>query len=52
LLSGVALSWFVPLLEKNSPLLEDLDDSLIEFSDTFGETEKVQTTITKLQFLR
>jgi hypothetical protein len=24
LLSGAALSWFAPLLEKNSPLLKDL----------------------------
>ena len=39
LLSGAALSWFAPLLEKNSPLLEDLDDFLAEFNDTFGETD-------------
>ena len=52
LLSGVVLSWFAPLLEKNSPLLEDLDDFLAEFNDMFGETDKVRTAITKLCSLR
>jgi hypothetical protein len=52
LLYGAALSWFAPLLEKNSPLLEDLDDFLTEFSNTFGKTDRVQTTTTKLQSLR
>ena len=41
LLSGAALSWFAPLLEKKSFLLEDLDDFLAEFYDTFGETDRV-----------
>jgi hypothetical protein len=41
LLSGAALSWFVPLLEKNSSLLEDLDDFLIKFNITFGKIDKV-----------
>jgi hypothetical protein len=52
LLFGATLSWFVPLLEKHSPFLEDLDDFLMEFSDAFGETDRVQTATTKLGFLR
>jgi hypothetical protein len=48
LLSTAALLWFAPLLEKNSLLLEDLDDFVIEFSDTFGETDRVRTATTKL----
>jgi hypothetical protein len=41
LLFRAALSWFVQLLEKNSPLFEDLDDFLIQFNDIFGETHRV-----------
>jgi hypothetical protein len=40
LLSGAALSWFVPLLEKNS-FKKDLDDFLTEFNDMFGEIDRV-----------
>jgi hypothetical protein len=29
------------LLEKNSPLLENLDDFLTNFSDIFGKTDRV-----------
>jgi hypothetical protein len=42
----------VPLLEKNSLLLEDLDDFLIKFNDTFGKTDRVRIAITKLCSLR
>jgi hypothetical protein len=52
LLSRAALSWFAPLLKKNSPLLEDLDDFLTEFSDTFGKTDRVRTATTKFRSLR
>ena len=52
LLSGAALSWFAPLLEKNSPLFKDLDDFLAKFNDTFGETDRVRTSTTKLRPLR
>ena len=51
LLSGVALLWFIPLLEKNSLLLKDLDDFLAEFNDMFGEIDRVRTTTTKLRSL-
>jgi hypothetical protein len=52
LLSGVVLSWFVPLLEKNSTLFDDLNDFLTEVNDTFGETNRVWMATTKLLSLR
>lgn len=52
LLSGAALSWFAPLLENNSPLLEDLDGFLEEFTNTFGETDKARTSETKIRTLQ
>jgi hypothetical protein len=39
-------------LEKNSPLLEDLDDFLTEFNDTFGEIDRVRTATTKFRSLQ
>ncbi len=55
LLIRTALSWFSSLLEKDSPLLADLDQFLEKFSRTFGErsspysnnkTSNTTTTIT------
>jgi hypothetical protein len=39
LLTGIALSWFSSLLEKDSPLLANLDQFLEEFSRMFGERD-------------
>jgi hypothetical protein len=36
---------------ENSPLLEDLDDFLTEFNDTFGKTDRVRTATIKLRSL-
>jgi hypothetical protein len=52
LLSGTALSWFSSLLEKNSPLLADLDQFLEEFSRTFGERDRALVATTKLRTLQ
>jgi len=52
LFTGAVLSWFLPLLEKNSPILVDLDTFLIEFNNTFGYTNKVQIATTKLWLLQ
>lgn len=52
LLSGAALSWFSPLVEKDSPLLEDFDNFLEEFTNTFGETDKERTATTKIRSLQ
>jgi len=40
LFTETALSWFSSLLEKDSPLLADLDQFLEEFSRTFGERDR------------
>ena len=52
LLTGAAFSWFSPLLEKDSPLLTDLDAFLAEFTNTFGETDRARTATTKLRSLQ
>jgi hypothetical protein len=51
LLSGTTLSWFALLLEKDSLLLEDLEDFLTKFNDTFGKTDRVQKATTKIRLL-
>jgi hypothetical protein len=48
LLTGTALSWFLSLLEKDSPLLADLDQFLEKFSKMFGERDQALIATTKL----
>ena len=48
LLSGTALSWFAPLLEKDSPVLYNFEAFVHEFSATFGEVDKARVAETKL----
>ena len=45
LLSGSALAWFAPLLEKESPLLNNFEEFLSEFKACFGDTDNIRTTI-------
>jgi len=52
LLTGTTLSWFSSLLEKDSPLLADLDEFLEEFSRTFGERDRALKATTKLRTLQ
>jgi len=52
LLTETALSWFSSLLEKDSPLLADLDQFLEEFSRTFGERDRAFIATTKLRTLQ
>jgi len=52
LLIEAALSWFSPLLEKNSPIFANLDTFLIEFNNTFGNIDRVQTATTKFRLLQ
>ena len=40
LLSGTTLAWFSPLLEKYSPLLNDFEGFIEEFTACFGEVHK------------
>ena len=52
LLTGTALSWFAPLLESNSPLLNNFDEFIKEFKACFGDTDSVRTAINKIRTLR
>jgi hypothetical protein len=51
LLTGSALSWFAPLLEKGSPILQDFDTFIKEFQACFGDTDSVRTAINKIRRL-
>jgi hypothetical protein len=52
LLSGTALAWFSPLLEKNSPLLKDFEGFIKEFQASFRDTNSARTTINKIRRLQ
>mgnify|MGYP000134899051 CR=1 FL=1 len=52
LLSGTTLAWFAPLLEKESPLLNNFEEFISEFKACFGDTDSVRTTINKIRRLR
>ena len=52
LLSGSALKWFSPLLEKESPLLENRRQFMAEFEAIFGDTDGIRTATTKLRALK
>ena len=52
LLTGTTLSWFAPLLEANSPLLNNFEEFIKEFKACFGDTDSVRTTINKIRTLR
>jgi len=52
LLSGSALSWFAPLMEKDSRLLYNLNSFLEVFTTTFGESDRERVAETKLLSLR
>jgi hypothetical protein len=51
LLLGMTLTWFAPLLKRQSPLLNDLDAFVEEFNTTFGDFDKKCRSISKLQAL-
>ncbi|CAG8623952.1 17148_t:CDS:2, partial [Racocetra persica] len=51
LLIGPALFWFVPLLERNSPVLEDFETLIAEFEIIFGDADKARTASNKIQKL-
>ena len=48
LLSGTALAWFAPFLEKRSPLLEDFEGFIKDFQASFGDTDSTRKTINKI----
>jgi hypothetical protein len=52
LLTGTALAWFAPLLEKKSPVLENFETFIAEFQASFSDTDSVRTAINKIRRLR
>ena len=52
LLSGTTLAWFAPLLEQESPLLNNFEEFISEFKACFGDTDSVRMTINKIERLR
>ena len=48
LLSGSTLAFFAPLLEKESPLLNNFQEFLSEFKVCFGDSNNIRTTIKKI----
>nr|PNR52172.1 hypothetical protein PHYPA_008546 [Physcomitrium patens] len=48
LLTGQALSWFAPLFEKRSSILNNFETFLEAFAEAFGEYDKVRWTTTKI----
>jgi hypothetical protein len=51
LLSGRALSWFAPLLEKHSPVLQDMAHFEALFATTFGDSDRERVAKIKMQSL-
>jgi hypothetical protein len=51
LLSSTAIAWFAPLLEHQSPLLNNFEAFFKEFNATFGDLDKKCTFNIKIQFL-
>ena len=52
LLSGTTLAWFAPLLEKESSLLGNFEEPIMDFKAYFRDINSVGTTINKLLRLR
>ena len=52
LLTGQALSWFVPLFEKNAAILSNFEAFLGAFSEAFHEHDKIYSAPTKICSLR
>jgi len=51
LLTRQALSWFVPLFEKRSPILNDFELFLITFAKAFRKHDKIWWATTKIRSL-
>ena len=47
LLSGTTLAWFAPLLEKESPLLNNFE--VLDYISNFKDTDSVRMTINKIR---
>jgi hypothetical protein len=52
LLTGTAATWFAPILETSSLLLQDFNAFMAEFEAMFGDSEKARTSANKLRCLQ
>lgn len=52
LLKGQALKWASPLLERNNPMLDDLQAFLVEFEQVFDDKDRRVAAEARLQALR
>jgi hypothetical protein len=48
LLTGTIATWFAPILETSSPLLQDFNAFMAEFETVFGDSDKARTSANKL----
>ena len=51
LLTGTALSWFAPLFEKESPLLQNFNSFIEELQASFGDSDSARTALNKIRRL-
>ena len=51
-LTGTAQSWFLPLYEKNSPLLNDYEAFVAKMRSAFSETDEIRKAENQLRKLR
>jgi len=49
LLIGTAATWFAPILETSSALLQDFNAFMAEFEAVFGDSDKARTSANKLR---
>jgi len=52
LFTGQTLSWFAPLFEIRSPILNKFETFLIAFAEAFGEHDKNCWATTKIRSLQ
>ncbi len=52
LLTGTAITWFAPILETSSPLLQDFKVFMAKFEAVFGDSDKARTSANKLRCLQ
>ncbi len=48
LLARIVVTWFAPILETSSPLLQNFNAFMVEFETMFGDSDKARTSANKL----
>jgi hypothetical protein len=48
LLTGTTATWFAPILETSSPLLQDFNAFMAKLEIVFGDSDKARTSANKL----